>query len=255
MNGTIVFLHGAFCAGWAMDKFAGFFRAENYSVLTPTLRFHEIVPQTRAPTALGTTSVLDYVGDVEALIKDLPEAPILIGHSMGGLIAQILATRTPVRAIVALAPSAPWGTLPTTHWEIAAAQGLYLAGQFWNRPIKPKFWIAASHALDLLPEPERDDVFNRFVPESGLATFEILHWPMDMRRASFVEARGVSCPVLCLAGAQDRVNPPRTVASIAKRYRERGAFEEFKGHSHWLIGEPGWERIAGRAAAWLKEVA
>jgi pimeloyl-ACP methyl ester carboxylesterase len=254
-KGTIMLLHGAFCAGWALEHFAPFFENEGYRVMAPTLRHHDIVPGERAPQSLGTTSILDYAKDLERLIAGLPEAPILIGHSMGGLLAQMLAARTQIRAIALLAPSAPWGTLPTTHWEVAAAQSLFLAGQFWNRPLKPKQWIAASHALDLLPAEERDSVFARFVPESGLATFEVMHWGMDMRRASFVDARSVICPVLCLAGAQDRVNPPRTVASVAKRYRGGATFEEFKGMSHWLIGEKGWERVAERTRDWLKDAA
>ena len=81
-----------------------------------------------------------------------------------------------------------------------------------------------------------------------------MHWPMDLRRASLVEARAVICPVLCIAGEHDRVNPPRTVASIAKRYRGNGHFREVENHSHWLIGEPGWEETAGHVKSWLKDI-
>jgi pimeloyl-ACP methyl ester carboxylesterase len=254
-NGTIILLHGAFCASWAMEHMAPFFEAEGYDVLAPTLRYHDIPPNTRAPQALGTTSLLDYARDLDKLIAGLPEAPVVIGHSMGGLLAQLLAARTKLRAIALYAPSAPWGILPSTAWEVAAAQSMYMAGQFWNRPLKPKQWIAATHALDMLPEKQRDEVFARFVPESGLATFEIMHWGMDIRRASYVDAKDVTCPVLCIAGSLDRVNPPKTVMSIAKRYRERARFAEYKGMSHWLIGEPGWERIAEQTRDWLKDVA
>jgi pimeloyl-ACP methyl ester carboxylesterase len=89
------------------------------------------------------------------------------------------------------------------------------------------------------------------VPESGLATFEILHWAMDIRRATFVDARKIDCPVLCVAGEFDRVNPPKTVASIARRYRERGTYQEVAGASHWLIGEPGWQKTAWLVHDWI----
>jgi len=135
-----------------------------------------------------------------------------------------------------------------------SAQGLYLAGQFWNKPLKPDAWVAETHALDLLPPADREAVFARFVPESGLATFEILHWGMDMRRATHVDARKTHCPVLCVAGEYDRVNPPKTVASIARRYRERGEYFEVEGASHWLIGEPGWEKTALYVREWLANV-
>lgn len=248
---SIVMLHGAFCGGWALEGFAQVFSAHGDRVIVPTLRHHDIAHGQRPVRALGTTSMLDYAADIAALVRELEAPPVLLGHSMGGLVAQIVAQQVPVRALVLLAPSAPWGTLPTSPWEVMSAMGLYLAGPFWQKPLRPEAWIAESHALDMLPAAQREAVFSRFVPESGLATFEILHWPMDVRRATFVEARQVTCPVLCVAGGLDRVNPPRTVASIARRYRDRGEYRLIERGSHWLIGEPGWERTAMMVRDWV----
>ena len=142
-------IHGAFCASWAMDTYRTFFEAEGAKVTAPTLRYHDTVPGTRAPQALGTTSLTDFARDLEPIVRGFEEPPVIFGHSMGGLLAQMLAARAPVRALVLLAPSAPWGVLPTTPWELASAHSLYYAGQFWNRPLKPKQWIADSHALEL----------------------------------------------------------------------------------------------------------
>ena len=250
----VLMIHGAFCAAWAFDEFRSVFEARGARVTTPNLRHHETPPGARAARELGVTSVLDYAADVETIVREMKEPPFIIGHSMGGLIAQIVAARVPVRALALVAPSAPWGTLPTSTWEVASAQGLYFAGQFWNKPLRPEAWIAESHALDMLPAAQREAVFARFVPESGLATFEILHWAMDIRRASYVEADRIKCPVLCVAGEFDRVNPPRTVASIARRHRERGHFYQVDGASHWLIGEPGWEKTAAYVHEWLHNV-
>ena len=255
MAQTVVLIHGAFCAAWAMEPYAQLFAARGYKVITPTLRHHDFPPGVRPPRELGVTSTLDYADDVEKLVRGLGAPPILVGHSMGGLIAQMVAARLPVQALALLAPSAPWGTLPTSAWEIASAQGLYLAGQFWNKPLRPESWIAETHSLDLLPPGEREATFARFVPESGLATFEILHWAMDVRRATYVDARKVECPVLCVAGALDRINPPKTVASVARRYRERGMYHEVAGASHWLIGEPGWQNTAHHVVDWLTTAA
>ena len=254
MDTPIVMIHGAFCGSWAFDGYKQLFTAYGAKVLSPTLRHHDLAPGQRAPRELGTTSTLDYADDVEALVRSLKTPPVLIGHSMGGLVAQMVAQRVPVRALALIAPSAPWGTLPTSPWEIMSAQGLYFAGQFWNKPLQPEAWVAETHALDLIPPREREAIFSRFVPESGLATFEILHWGMDVRRATFVDARRVTCPVLCVAGRLDRVNPARTVASIARRYRERGEYFEVERASHWLIGEPGWEATAMYVRDWIMNV-
>ncbi len=254
MTQTVIMVHGAFCAGWAFDRYAKLFEAHGARVIVPTLRHHDLAPGVRAPRELGLTSTLDYANDIEALVRGLPTPPVIVGHSMGGLIAQMVASRVPVKALALLAPSAPWGTLPTSPWEIMSAQGLYLAGQFWNKPLWPESWIAETHALDLMPAGEREATFARFVPESGLATFEILHWAMDARRATYVDPAKVACPVLCVSGEFDRVNPPKTVASIARRYRGRGEYFEVAGASHWLIGEPGWEATANFVREWVANV-
>lgn len=254
MKFPIVMIHGAFCASWAFDGYAQLFAAHGAKVHTPTLRHHDTPPGQRAPRELGTTSTLDYAADIEEFVRTLPSPPVLIGHSMGGLVAQMVAQRVPVRALALIAPSAPWGTLPTSPWEIMSAQGLFFAGQFWNKPLWPEAWVAETHALDLMPSGERARVSARFIPESGLATFEILHWAIDLRRATFVDARKIECPVLCVAGSLDRVNPPKTVASIARRYRERGEYFEVEGASHWLIGEPGWEKTAAFVREWIGNV-
>jgi len=100
----------------------------------------------------------------------------------------------------------------------------------------------------------RDEVFNRFVPESGRATFEIMNWGLDVNRASEVEADQVTAPLLFLTGSEDRINPPSTVERIAALYRGRATHEVLDGMGHWLIGEPGWERLAVRSLEWLEEV-
>ncbi|MGH6871712.1 MAG: alpha/beta hydrolase [Rhizomicrobium sp.] len=246
----VVMIHGAFCGGWVFDAWKARFARAGYAVHAPTLRHHE--GGEYPPKALGSTSLRDYADDLESLLDGLEAPPILIGHSMGGLLAQMLAARRDVRALVLLAPSAPWGVLPSTPFEVASATALYLAGDFWRKRLRPTGWIAAANALDRVPDHKA--VFARFVPESGQATFEILHWALDLARASQVDARRVTCPILCISGGRDRVNPPATVRRIAQRYDGRVVHEELRDHSHWLIGEPGWEAIADRALEWLGDV-
>jgi pimeloyl-ACP methyl ester carboxylesterase len=250
MNKTppVVMIHGGFCGPWAWDDFAARFRAAGYAVETPTLRHHDGgVP----PPALATTSLLDYAADLEKLVAGLAAPPILVGHSMGGLLAQMLAARRKVAGAVLLAPVAPWGVPPTTLFEIGAAQSLMLRVGFWSAVLEPDFAIAQAHSLDRLPAERRREVFARFVPESGRATFEMIHWGLDMRRASEVDVRKVEAPLLFLAGGADRINPAGTVERAARLYKERAQFEVMPGMSHWLIGEPGWEAVCERALAWL----
>jgi len=188
------------------------------------------------------------------LLKRLGEPAVVVGHSLGGLLGQMLAQKNTLRALVLLAPSAPWGMFPSTPHEFLSHQGLYLAGDFWHQALEPRRWIAVANALDRLDEKTCERVFARFVPESGLATFETLHWMLDLKRATFVDARSVTCPILAIAGARDRVNPAVTVRRLARRYGGRARYEELPEHSHWLIGEPGWEKIVSSTLFWLGRV-
>ena len=61
----------------------------------------------------------------------------------------------------------------------------------------------------------------------------------------------VTCPLLFLTGSEDRINPPATVARIAALYGDRATAEVLDGMGHWLIGEPGWEKLA--SARWLAD--
>jgi len=251
-SAPVVMIHGAFCGGWAFETWQPGFEARGYDVHMPTLRHHD---EGHHPSrALGETSVRDYADDIEALLDELGEPAILVGHSMGGLIAQMLAARGKAKALVLLAPSAPWGMMPSTPFEVASAQALYLAGDFWRKVLDPEPWVASTHALDRLEREAHDSVLARMVPESGLATFEILHWFFDLTRASEVEARAVTCPILCFSGSADRINPPATVRRIAKRYRGRVQYRELDGFSHWPMAEPGWEQVLNHTLFWLERI-
>ena len=246
----ILMIHGAFCGPWSLDGLKQKFEAAGYRVAAPTLRFHDIK---RPPPALGTTGLADYAADLQDEIAALGAPPILVGHSMGGLLAQMLAVRIEVRALVLLAPSAPWGVPPTTLFEIGAAQSLHMQPGYWNQVLEPNRDVALAHSLDRLPKHMRDEIYDRFVPESGRATFEIMNWGLDFNHASEVKAEAVQCPMLFLTGSDDRINPPSTVARIAALYEGHVTNEVLDGMGHWLIGEPGWERLAVRALEWLGE--
>jgi non-heme chloroperoxidase len=248
----VLMIHGGFCGPWVWDGFAEKFAAAGYAVQCPTLRFHE---STKPPAALATTSLTDYADDLAETLDGLETPPILVGHSLGGLLAQMLAARHEVHACVLLAPSAPWGVPPTTLFEIGAAQAMLLQPGFWNQILSPDSTIAGWHFLDRYAPEDRDKIFKRFGPESGRATFEMMHWGLDMNRASEVDPRKVTCPLLVLAGGEDRIHPPGTVRRTAELYGDLALFEQLSGMSHWLIGEPGWDVVCDRSLAWLETIA
>ncbi|WP_439816568.1 alpha/beta hydrolase [Zavarzinia sp. CC-PAN008] len=247
----VLLIHGAFCGGWAFDGFADHLRARGWRCAAPTLRYHDVPQKAPSPPGLGRTSLRDYADDVAQLVHRLDRPPILIGHSMGGLVAQLAAMRVGVAGLVLLAPSPSWGMIPSTEFEVASAFGMLAAGAFWHQPVQPMFRIAAEHSLDRLPRDQQKAVFSRFVPESGQAIFEIMYWALDMSRAAFVDPGRISAPVLAIAGGRDRINTTRTVRRIAQRFRNAADFQEYPDNSHWLLGEPGYDEIAEDVHRWM----
>ncbi|HEY7979336.1 MAG TPA: alpha/beta fold hydrolase, partial [Rhizomicrobium sp.] len=91
----VVMIHGAFCGGWAFEHWRDMFAARGFDVHLPTLRYHDC--GRHPPKELGTTSLLDYADDLGKLLDKIGKPAFLVGHSMGGLLAQMLAARRDVR--------------------------------------------------------------------------------------------------------------------------------------------------------------
>ena len=91
MHETILMIHGMFGGSWCWDNYRKLFEDKGYHCISPTLRFHDVDPDELPNPQLGTTSLLDYAGDIEKEIKKLDSLPVLMGHSMGGLIDRVLA--------------------------------------------------------------------------------------------------------------------------------------------------------------------
>jgi pimeloyl-ACP methyl ester carboxylesterase len=253
MPKTIVMIHGAFAGRWCFENFAGALAGQGWVCHTPDLRYHEMGP-TRVPDPrLATTSITDYVDDMAAFIAGLDEKPFILGHSMGGIIAQQLAAKGLARALVLLASCAPWGILPISDEERAVATGLMAAGAFWTRALNPVLAVAAKDSLANLDPASQREVFDRLGPESGRALFELFFWMFDKHRTTDVDAQSVTCPVFVIAGAADKVISPMTGSRIAARYGDRAIFHVAPGHGHFLLLEPGWEELARHCSGWLEK--
>ncbi|NOZ78328.1 MAG: alpha/beta hydrolase [Acidobacteria bacterium] len=250
MAKTIVMIHGMFSASWVWERYVPFFEDAGWRCIAPTLRYHDIEPGSAPPGELATTSVRDYVSDLEKLIRGLDEAPVLMGHSMGGLLAQMLAARGSGRAAVLLAPAAPSGVMALSPSVIKSFRRPLTTWAFWRTSFRPDFKTAEYAFLEGFPEEERRGMWERMVYESGRAIFEIGLWPFE--HATRVDRRAVRCPVLTVAGGRDRATPAFAVRKVARRYG--AAYHELPEHHHWLLAQTGWEDVAALCADWLNEL-
>ncbi len=245
---TIIMVHGAFCGGWTFEDFRIPFEAEGYRVLTPDLRGHGA---NASRAAVASASMSDFASDIAALIRAEPTPPILIGHSMGGLVAQMAAAKAPVSALVLLAPSAPWGVQGGSMEEAGSAFGLYALGPFWAQAVEPDKFVAKLYSLGRMDEASGRRVYDRMTAESGKALFETLNWWLDPFMTTSVNASAIKAPVFVAAGGKDLIHPPATVRQTAKRLG--AGVHVFAEMSHWLIGEPGWEEVVDACLSWLAE--
>jgi pimeloyl-ACP methyl ester carboxylesterase len=175
---------------------------------------------------------------------------VLVGHSLGGLVAMLAATRSPVAGLVLLAPSPPWGVSGSTMEEAVSAVSLYALGPYWAQVIQPDYASFRRFAVDRLPSAERHALHARMRPESGRALFETLNWWLDPFMTTLVDPARIDAPVLAIAGGRDAIHPPATVRESARRLG--ATFEVMEGMSHWLPGEPGWQHVAARCLAWIE---
>lgn len=250
---TVMLIHGMWSRPQVWANFRAYFEARGYDVVTPRLRHHDIEPGEAADPALATTSVVDYAADLETEIRALGTRPFLIGHSMGGLLAQMLAARGLAKGAVLLASAHP---APVFAFEMGVVR-IFLRdlvpGPIWKHTQLPTYSAMRWGALNRFDEKTARELYATLIPESGRCFLEIALWYLDRRRASFVDAAKVACPLLFMTGADDRLIRAALAARAALYYGGKARFERLPGHAHWLPGEPGWEEIAAKAARFFEE--
>jgi pimeloyl-ACP methyl ester carboxylesterase len=190
---------------------------------------------------LGRATVADFVDDAASVAHTL-EKPVVVGHSMGGLIAQRLAADGLVRAAALVAPAPPRG-ITVLSPQLLVKQLKYLPAIFASRPVRPSFADARALILNRVPASEQLALFNRLTADSGRAgrDMSIVGVPVDAHR--------VRCPMLIVAADEDRFIPRGVVQRIAARYH--APMQTVVGHGHMLIVEPGWETVADLVARWI----
>ena len=99
---TIFMIHGMWGGPWYWSGYQQIFEAAGYRCVTTTLPYHDMDPQGIPDARLGTTSLLDYARALEEEIGQLADPPIIMGHSMGGLLGQMLGSRGLAKSLVLL---------------------------------------------------------------------------------------------------------------------------------------------------------
>ncbi len=254
MSETLFLIHGMWGGPWYWENYKRVFEQQGHRCIAATLPFHDMAPDDVPDPRLGTCSLLDYTTAMEQQIRRIGLKPVIIGHSMGGLLAQILGSRGLAKALVLLTPSSPAGIIGLRFSVMKGFWSAQTKWGFWRKPMRQTFDEASYSMLHLCSVKDQKEIYERFVYESGRAACETGYWLFDRHGASRVDESNVTCPMLVIAGAQDRIIPASVVRRVAKKYQAVATYREFANHAHWVVAEPGWQEIAEYITAWIEHV-
>ena len=241
----LLFVHGGYCDAWCWEPyFLPWFAARGYPSYALSLRGHGRSPGVES---LFITSLADYESDVEYVAALLPEQPILIGHSMGAAIVELIVAKRPVRGAGLLAPIPPTGLLPVAT-RLATAHPDYLVQMTSLDPTR----ISVEVLEALRPFYFADDVDPRILAqasrhimaESPRALFDLslrLHWALPRREPP---------PLFVLGTEGDRICLPDDVRATATHHGVDATI--VPGLAHMLMLEPDYERAAQPLLRWLR---
>jgi alpha-beta hydrolase superfamily lysophospholipase len=254
---TIVLIHGMFMNPLCWEKWIPRYQAKGYKVFAPAWpgrdksveELRRAHPDPELPK-LKLNNVVDHIAN---FIQGLNEKPAIIGHSMGGLVVQLLLQRDLAVAGVAIDPAPPAGVF-TTAFSFLKANFPAINPFLLSQPMMMTFEQFQYAFVNTLPLDEQRAAYDRYaIPESrGIPTSS------TVGGAGKIDFRKSHPPLLITAGEKDHIVPASLNKSNFNKYRASSSlteFKEFAGRDHFLIGEKGWEEVADTSLAWIEKVA
>ncbi len=258
MTTTIVFLHGAWVTPACWEPFDGYFRERGYETIAPAWpgknrTVAEIRSDPSPLAGLGGQQIIDHYAGV---IRSLPEPPILIGHSFGGLFVQVLLSQGLGAAGVAIDPAPPKGVIATQPSAFRALGSVLVKPGNRRKVVRwtfEQFRWAFTHTLS---EADARAAYDRHVtPETGRIFFQGGLSALDRHSPFSVDFNKPGrAPLMIIAGGADRIVPASLNRANHRKYRAAPVpvdYREFPGRTHWIIAQDGWQEVAGHIADWI----
>ena len=233
-------LHGAWC--WE-EYFLDYFAQQGYAAHALNLRGHG---NSEGREQLRWTRIADYVTDVEETVREMPSAPILIGHSMGGFIIQKYLEHHDLPGAVLLSSPPPSGLIRTVL-RIARRQPLAFAKSNLTFSLLP---VIAT------PQLARQAFFSEDVPDEQMLTYwrqmqdESYRALLDMVALDLPRPRKVTAPLLVLGAERDNMLSPDEIRQTARAYQTQAVI--IPGVAHNSMLERNWQAVAERILNWLR---
>jgi pimeloyl-ACP methyl ester carboxylesterase len=255
----VVFVHGLWLLPSSWDRWAALFETHGYTALTPgwpddpdTVEEANAHPEVMANKSVG--QVADHFSEI---IRGLQKPPAIIGHSFGGLLAQILAGRGLSSATVAIDPAPFRGVLPLPFSSLKSAWPVLGNPANRNRAVPltyDQFRYAFANAVS---EEEAKALYDEFaVPATGKALFQAAVANLNPWTEVAVDTANPERGALLIMSGEHDHTVPRAIASASFKQQEKNPnpteFIEMKGRGHALTIDSGWREVADRALAFVE---
>jgi pimeloyl-ACP methyl ester carboxylesterase len=255
----IIFIHGLWLHATSWNPWTDLFTAEGYAPIAPGWPGdpNSVAEARENPESIADHGIDDVVDHFAGIIRTLDAAPILIGHSFGGMIAQKLLGQNLARAAVAIDAAQIKGVLPLPLSALRATLPVFKNPANKHRAVSltaEQFRFAFGNAI---PEAESDALFEQLtIPAPGKPLFEAAAANFDPHSPAKVDTGNQSRgPLLLMSGGKDHTVPETVVRATLKQYRHSDAvtdITDFPGKGHSLTIDSGWREVADTALTWLR---
>jgi pimeloyl-ACP methyl ester carboxylesterase len=236
------------------------YEARGYTVLAPAWPGldREVEDLRRDTTGIAGVGLREVADHYEAVIRGLGRPPIIMGHSFGGTVVQMLLDRGLGSVGVAIDSAAVKGVLPLPLSTLRSAWPVLAKPTNKNKAIPltaRQFHYAVTNTLT---ESQSDAHYERYaVPGSARVLFQGAFANFNPRAATRIDFRNERrAPLLFIAGQADHIVPPKVNKANWRLYRKSPAvteYHEFPGRSHFIIGQEGWQEVADYALTWAAD--
>lgn len=257
---TVIFIHGLWLTRRSWENWAARYESKGFKVLTPGWpgMDAEVEDLNADPTPLTKLDVTQITDHYDAIIRGLDRPPIIIGHSLGGTITQLLLNRGlgaagigvaagTVKGVPDLPLSTIWATLPVLGNPFNPGKAT---------PLSPEqFHYGFTNTLS---EEESRKFYERYhVPCANRVLFEVAFASLNSAAPTVIDFDNPKRPPLLFVSFEhDHIVPPNVSRHNAEKYSDTISpteFHEFMGRPHFP-GAPGWEEVADYALDWAVRI-
>jgi len=252
---SIVFVTGAFLSHNCWNEWKSYFENSGYKCITPAWPNKESLPEelrnAHPSGAIASTRLYSLIDFFASIINALPEKPILIGHSLGGLIVQLLLQREIAYAGIAMHTFPPHGICN----KLSFLRAVWKAAGFFTSSRKSylisfKRW-KYKIANELTCEKQIELYYAYAIPESKMVIRD------SITSLATINFNREHAPLLFTSGNHDLITPASLNYNNYKKYSRSNSitgYKEFRNHNHLVFGHPAWREEAEFISKWLKDI-